>query len=93
MSIGIYIIFKHIDISFLIYRYAYFRFYLYDEVKNLLVESEAYYNTDVMNFPYRGLEDDKFYYIQARGATQNGIQLDTGLIKIFVNYENPEKFK
>ena len=70
-----------------------FRFYLYDEVKNLLVESEAYYNTDVMNFPYRGLEDDKFYYIQAKGATQNGIQLDTGLIKIFVNYENPEKFK
>ena len=69
---------------------AEYRFYLYDEVKNLLVESEAYYTTDNMNYPYRGLEDDKFYYIRAIGATQNGIQMDTGYIKVFVNYENPE---
>ena len=72
---------------------AEYRFYLYDEVKNLLVESEAYYTTDNMNYPYRGLEDDKFYYIRAIGATQNGIQMDTGYIKVFVNYENPEDYK
>ena len=72
---------------------AEYRFYLYDEVKNLLAESEAYYTTDNMNYPYRGLEDDKFYYIRAIGATQNGIQMDTGYIKVFVNYENPEDYK
>ena len=72
---------------------AEYRFYLYDEVKNLLVESESYYTTDNMNYPYRGLEDDKFYYIRAIGATQNGIQMDTGYIKVFVNYENPEDYK
>ena len=72
---------------------AEYRFYLYDEVKTLLIESEAFYTTDNMNYPYRGLEDDKFYYIRAIGATQNGIQMDTGYIKVFVNYENPEDYK
>lgn len=72
---------------------AEYRFYLYDEVKNQLIESEAFYTTDNMNYPYRGLEDDKFYYIRAIGATQNGIQMDTGYIKVFVNYENPEDYK
>ena len=70
-----------------------FRFYLYDEVKNLLIESEPYYVTDNMNYPYRGLEDDKFYYIRALGATKNGIQMDTGYIRIFVNFENEEKYQ
>lgn len=72
---------------------AEYRFYLYDEVKNLLIESEAFYTTDNMNYPYRGLEDDKFYYIRAIGVTQNGIQMDTGYIKVFINYENPEDYK
>jgi hypothetical protein len=46
-----------------------------------------------MTYPYRGLEDDKFYYIRARGITQSGIELDTGYIRFFVNYENPEKYQ
>ena len=36
---------------------------------------------------------DKFYYIRAVGATVNGIQMDTGYIKVFINYENPEEYK
>ena len=70
-----------------------FKFYLYDEVKTQLIESEAVYITDNMNYAYRGLEDDKFYYIRAKGVTVNGIQLDTGYVKIFINYENPEEYK
>ena len=66
---------------------------MYDEVKTLLVESNPIYITDNMNYHYRGLEDHKFYYIQAKGITQNGISLDTGLIKIFADYENPEDYK
>ncbi len=72
---------------------AEFKFYLYNDVKTLLIESNTYYNTDTMNYQYRGLEDHKFYYIQAKGITQNGIKLDTGLIKIFADYENPEDYK
>ena len=70
-----------------------FRFYLYDEVKSLLTESEAFFTTDELTYAYRGLEDDKFYYIRAIGSTINGIQMDTGYIKIFVNYENHGKYK
>ena len=70
-----------------------YRYYLYDSTKNLLVESEIFYGTDNLNYAYRGLEDDKFYYIRAIGNTVRGLQLDTGYIKIFVNYENPEDYK
>lgn len=70
-----------------------YRYYLYDEVKSLLLESETFYGTDNLTYSYRGLDDDKFYYIRAVGNTVNGIQLDTGYIKIFINYENPEDYK
>ena len=70
-----------------------YRYYLYDSTKNLLVESETFYGADNLNYAYRGLEDDKFYYIRAIGNTVKGIQLDTGYIKIFVNYENLEDYK
>ena len=70
-----------------------YRFYLYDSTKNLLVESETFYGADNLNYAYRGLEDDKFYYIRVIGNTVKGIQLDTGYVKIFVNYENPEDYK
>lgn len=72
---------------------AEYKFYLYDDVKNILIESESFYTTDNMNYAYRGLDDDRFYYIRAQGVTVNGIQMDTGYIKIFVNYENPEDYK
>ena len=70
-----------------------YRFYLYDDVKKLLLESEAFYNGKNFNYAFKGLEDDKFYYIRARGATANGISLDTGFVKVFVNYENPKDYK
>lgn len=70
-----------------------YRFYLYDEIKNLLLESEAFYDIDHLTYSYKGLEDDKFYYIRAMGSTVNGIQMDTGYIRIFINYENPEDYK
>lgn len=70
-----------------------YRFYLYDEIKQLLLESDAFYSVDNLTYAYKGLSDDKFYYIRAVGSTVNGIQMDTGYIKIFVNYENPEDYK
>lgn len=70
-----------------------YRFYLYDDLKNLLVESETFYTNDNMNYAYRGLTDDRFYYIRAVGSTVNGILMDTGYIKIFINYENQKDYK
>lgn len=68
-------------------------FYLYNDDKSPCIKSEIFYGTDHLTYAYRGLEDDKFYYIRAVGTTVNGIELDTGFIKIFVNYENPEDYK
>ncbi len=72
---------------------AEYRFYLYDETKNLLSQSEPFYTTDNLNYAYRGLGDDRFYYIRAKGVTVNGVQTDTDYVKIFVNYENPGDYK
>jgi len=70
-----------------------YRFYLYDDVKNLLLESETYYNSDNFNYAFKALNDDRVYYVRARGITVNGFELDTGYIKVFVNYENPKEYK
>ena len=71
---------------------AEFRFQLYDEVKNLLFESNPVYTTDNMNYAFRGFENEKFYHIRAVGMTINGIVLDTGYIRIYVKYKNPSDF-
>lgn len=70
-----------------------YRFYLYDDTKQLLLESETFYDTENLTYQYKGLDDDKFYYIRAVGVTVNQIPLDTGYIRIFVNYENPKDYK
>ena len=71
---------------------AEFRFQLFDEVKNLLTESEIFYNTDNMNYAFRGFENENFYHIRAVGMTTNGIILDTGYIRIYIKYKNPSDF-
>ncbi len=71
---------------------AEFRFQLYDEVKNLLSESDIFYNTDNMNYAFRGFENETYYHIRAVGMTVNGIILDTGYIRIYVKYQNPSDF-
>lgn len=71
---------------------AEFRFQLYDEVKNLLAESETVHTTDHMNYAFRGFENERFYHIRAVGMTVNGIVLDTRYIRIYVKYKNPSDF-
>lgn len=70
-----------------------YRFYLYDDAKNILLESETYYNSNNFNYAFKALNDDRIYYVRARGITVNGFELDTGYIKVFVNYENPKEYK
>lgn len=70
-----------------------YKFYLYNDVRALLLESETFYNDKNFNYAFKGLTDDKVYYIRAEGITANGINLDTGFVKVFVNYEKPEDYK
>lgn len=69
-----------------------FQFHIYDGSQLLLAESEISYDTDNMSYSFRGLESGHSYYIRCTGVTVNGMELDTGYIRIFVDYETPNTY-
>jgi hypothetical protein len=72
---------------------AEFKFYLYDENKNTLIESETFYDADSLGYTYRGFSNSTVYFIRAVGSTANGMNLDTGYLKVFVEYDNPDDYR
>lgn len=66
-----------------------FQFSIYDSSKTLLNESETMYDTDNLFYTYKGLQNDTEYLIRCCGITVNGMDVDTGYVKIFVSYEAP----
>lgn len=69
-----------------------FQFHIYDGSQLLLTESEISYDTDNISYSFRGLENGYTYYIRCTGITVNGMELDTGYIRILVKYENPNTY-
>lgn len=69
-----------------------YAFYLYDNTARLLSESSRSSDVENMVYTYKGLENDTEYYIQCKGITANGMELDTGLVKLYVKYQNPSKY-
>lgn len=67
-------------------------FYLYDSTKKLLYETDRFTDAVNINYSYRGLDNLTSYYIQCRGVTRNGVELDTGLFRIYVRYYNPSAY-
>lgn len=66
-------------------------YYLYDTAKNLLLTSGIIYDVQDLKYMYSGLVDG-IYYVQAKGETVHGYKVDTGMIKIVVDYVTPETF-
>lgn len=66
-------------------------FYLYDSARNLLSTSGIMYDVNNLQYTYNGLVDG-VYYIQAKGETVHGYKVDTGEVKIVVDYVTPETF-
>lgn len=64
-----------------------FQYMQYSESKILLNSSKAIYSQHVMPYSFYSLENNTTYYFRAIGETQNGMLLDTGFIKINVEYE------
>ncbi len=64
-----------------------FQFFIYDSKQVLLAESQVYYSTDYLTYKYSGLENEKIYYIRAKGLTQYGTELDTDFIEIDVHID------
>lgn len=67
------------------------KFYLYDRLKQELLESESFSAND-MSYTYRGLENTTLYYIRCIGTTQSGMPIDTGYVQISVKFANPSKY-
>lgn len=69
-----------------------YKFSIYDETKVLLSESDVLYYSGTISYVYRAMDNNTTYYIRCTGITDRGIELDTGYIKIFVSYENPNLY-
>ena len=65
-----------------------YQFFLYDVNKTEAIKSQVFY-TDEMSFRFIGLEDNKQYYVRATGTTVSDLAIDTGFIKINVQYKEP----
>ena len=66
-------------------------YYLYDSSKNLLLTSGVSYNVSTLAYTYNGFVDG-IYYLRAKGETVHGYKVDTGYLKITVDYITPETF-
>lgn len=69
-----------------------YKFMIYNDLKGLLQETEIYYDTTSLTYSFKGLENEKTYYVRAIGTTVNGIELDTGYVQIWVYYDNPSVY-
>lgn len=69
-----------------------YTFYLYDSTKKLILTSDAFTDPNNLSYTYRGLNNDSIFYIQCKAITVNGMELDTGLVEIYVIYENQSEY-
>lgn len=63
-----------------------YRFALYDSQRKLITETGDSYITDSITHTFRGLDTEASYLVRCYGTTQNGITVDTGYIRIHVDY-------
>lgn len=64
------------------------RYYIYNATKELLNVTDIVYGEEP-KYTYNGFVNQTNYYIRAEGQTTHGMNVDTGLIRIFVKFENP----
>lgn len=62
-----------------------YKFYIYDSTKRQLSESGVMIDVSGIKYDYRGLENNTAYYIRCAGVTVNGMEIDTGYVRIIVN--------
>lgn len=67
-------------------------FYLYDAAKKQLLKSSEQTDDQNIRYTYKGLDNDTAYYIRCVGVTVNGMELDTGYLKIMIKYANPNNY-
>ena len=69
-----------------------YKFYLYDEMKSLLLESETLYDSNKINYTFKGLSNHTTYNVRCVGITVNGMEIDTGYISFYTDYKVPSTY-
>ena len=69
-----------------------YRHYLYDEGKNIVASSDTFYDDTGMTYSFKGLNNRTFYYVRTQGRTKNGMLVDTGYVKVLINYGEEETY-
>ena len=69
-----------------------YMFSLYDVTKKFLFETDRFTDRYNITYTYRGLDNMTDYYIRCRAVTHYGIEMDTGLVRIHVKYQNPSTY-
>ncbi len=63
-----------------------YRYYIYDENKNLIDGSAIYYGSISNSFAVNSLSNETVFFARGTGTTRNGYNLDTGYIRIQTKY-------
>ena len=69
-----------------------YRHYLYDNTRNVIATSDIFYNDMGLDYSFKGIENKTAYYVRSQGTTKRGMSLDTGLVKVYVNYPTVGSF-
>lgn len=70
-----------------------YRHSLYDSAKTLVMQSDAFFDSEGYNYTFKGLSNKTSYYLRTEGVTRNGMSLDTGYVRVNINYYDPEKYE
>lgn len=68
------------------------KFYLYDGTKTQLLESDTFFNSYNIEYNYTALDNHTVYYLRCVGITVNGMEIDTGYLEVYTDYQEPDKY-
>lgn len=68
-----------------------YQFILYNVDLTVISATGISYDTE-RTYSFKGLENKTSYFVQAKGSTEHGVICDTGLIKIFVDFDQPSNY-
>lgn len=73
-----------------LYSYQHF---LYDNARTQITRTDIFYTLDNLQYVFNGLTNKAGYYLRTVGTTKNGIPVDTGYKRIYINYEQEGDFE
>ena len=70
------------------------QYYLYNSTHELVFKSDVikYNGPDSLQYTYRSLDNNNYYYLRATGTNTKNVSVDTGEVLLIVTYINPSMY-